>query len=547
MRLVFGEHEVDLRLQELRRAGARVHVEPQVFDLIVHLIRHRDRVVGKDELFDTIWHGRTVSEAALSSRINAARRALGDDGERQALIKTIHRRGFRFMGAVVEVEDRTAAVHMSAQPVIEAASPAPDAAGAMRRKPSVAVLPFVNLNREADTEYFTYGLTEDVIRLLARNPWLDVLSRHSGAAFKGREVDAREIGTALDVRYLVQGSVLKRGERVRISADLASAESGRHLWSESYDLALDHLLDVQEAMAEQIAAVIEPELARIERESAIRKPPANMDAWDCYQRGLFHLWGFSSPGFAEAEAMFERAIALDPGFARAHGGLAYVKLQAATLRDPSERPALVRAALSGARTAVALDDRDCMNQCVLGRALVMTRNLAEAIPALEHSIALNRSFAQGYFALAQALVFDRREREAIALLDRAAKLSPRDPHIWTFLAVRAMAHVSLGEIEEALEFARRAVRHPTSSYWPRVTLIACLGLLGRTGEAQPIVEELRARMPEYCVARAWSDFVEFFCAPESLGHRITEGLRRAGVPETARQDAARAHHAKAAS
>ncbi len=294
---------------------------------------------------------------------------------------------------------------------------------------------------------------------------------------------------------------------------------------------LDDLLEVQDAIAQQIAAVIEPELARIERENTIRKPPATMDVWDCYQRGLYHLWGFSSPGFVEAEAMFARAIELDPGFARAHGALAYVKLQSAALCEPADRPPLVRAALAGARTAVALDDRDCMNQCVLGRALVMTGNLSEAIPALEHSIALNRSFAQGYFALAHALIFAHREREGIALLERAAELSPRDPHIWAFHAVRAMAHVSLGEYEQGLDLSRKAVRHPTVSYWPHATLVACLGLLGRDEEAALAAKELLTRMPCYSLARTWADYVEFFCAPESLARRLIEGLRRAGIPE----------------
>jgi len=237
--LVFAGHEIDLRRQELRRGGEIVHVEPQVYDLLVHLVRNRDRVVSKDELFDTIWNGRIVSEAALSSRINAARKAIGDDGERQALIKTMHRRGFRFIGAVREGTGEPAdTVQPGNGPKDPAGQPAdemPPTAkpGIASRKPSVAVLPFANLSQEPDTEYFGYGLTEDVIRLLARNRWLDVLSRHSAVAFQGKGTDPREIGAALGIRYLVQGTVVKHGERVRITADLVSAENGHHLWWES--------------------------------------------------------------------------------------------------------------------------------------------------------------------------------------------------------------------------------------------------------------------------------------------------------------------------
>lgn len=524
MRIAFAGHEIDLRRQELRRAGEAVHVEPQVFDLLLHLVRHRDRVVGKDELLDVVWGGRIVSEAALSSRINAARKAVGDDGERQALIRTVHKRGFRFVGEVSETE---------APPEEEPPEAAPPARpAALAGRPSVAVLPFANLSPEPDTEYFSYGLTEDVIRLLARNRWLEVLSRHSAAAFRGREVPAQEIGAALGVRYLVQGSVAKRGERVRIAADLVGAETGRQLWSESYDLGLADLLQVQDAMAQQIAATIEPELSRLEREAAMRRPPNTIDAWVVYQRGLWNLWGFTTPGLDEAERMFARAIELDPGFARAHGALSYVRLLASALRPPEEREALLREALRGAREAVALDDGDCMNHCVLGRTLVMLRNHAEGIAALETSIALNPSFAQGYFALGHAMLWSGRPEEAAALLERAAELSPRDPHLADVHALRAMAHLAVEELAEAEDFARRAVRLPNANHLAFATLVAVLGRRGGGAAAAEALAELLRRWPDYDGARARE---AFWCsANDTLAAAFLDGLRRAGLPEATR-------------
>jgi len=554
MRIAFAGHELDLLRHELRRGGEVVHVEPQVFDLLLHLIRNRDRVVSKDELLDAIWSGRIVSEAALSSRINAARKAVGDDGDRQALIRTIHKRGFRFVGEVQEQNGPSGEAVRSAEAGGEEGGVRPAVAAVMAvrrdapsdaggRKPSVVVIPFTNLSQEPDTEYFSYGLTEDVIRLLARNRWLEVLSRHSAAAFRGREVEPRAVGAALGVRYLVQGSVLKRGEHLRIAADLVCAETGRQLWSESYDLGLADILQIQQAMAQQIAAVIEPELARLEREAAIRKPPGNLDAWDCYQRGLWNLWGFTVPGLAEAEVMFRRAIELDAGFARAHGALSYVYLQSAVLRGPEERQALLDAALHYARKAVALDDGDCMNFCVLGRAHVMHRNHAEGIAALEKAIQLNPSFAQGYFALGHAMLWCGREEEAIALLERATELSPRDPHLSTFHDLRAMAHFALGELDEAAAFGREAVRLPNASYRAFATLVAALGLLGRPEEARPWREELLRRMPGYSCAYALGEF--FFGANDALVERFVAGLREAGVPE-GRPEAAEAAPSAAA-
>ncbi|WP_237212938.1 winged helix-turn-helix domain-containing tetratricopeptide repeat protein [Falsiroseomonas oryziterrae] len=531
MRLGFGAHEVDLRRQELRRGTEVVHVEPQVFALLVHLLRHRDRVVSKDELFDTIWEGRIVSEAALSSRINAARKAVGDDGDRQDVIRTIHKRGFRFVAEVQEIPDGADARgprDASAPGAGEAVRPpAPEATCSPR--PSIVVLPFSNLTPEPDTEYFAYGLTEDIVRLLARHRWLDVLSRHSGAPYKGREVDAREIGTALGVRYIVEGSVWRRAGRVRITADLICAETGRQLWSDTHEFALDDLLEIQRSMAEQIAATIEPELGRLEREAAVRRPPRNFDAWDCYQRGLWHLWGFTVPGMEEAQAMFRRALEIDPGFARAHGALAYVHLQSAVMRPPQDRAALIEAAMREARTAVALDAQDCMNLCVLGRAHAFLQDYEEAVALLEQSVELNPSFAQAWYALGFTLIFCGREEEAIACIERATDLSPRDPHISSFHAFRAMAHLFLGDLDAAAAFARQGTRVPNAKHWPFAVHVAALGLLGRSAEARRAVNELRERYPQYTAATARGDF--FFCRDAALIERFVEGLKQAGLED----------------
>ncbi len=525
-RLGFGDCEMDLRRQELRRGGEVVRIEPQVFDLLVHLIRHRDRVVSKDELFDTIWQGRIVSEAALSSRINAARKAIGDDGESQKLIRTMHKRGFRFVGEASDLGGKGAP---GARPARRDTPPLP--LPGPRERPSIVVLPFASPGAEPDAEYFSYGLTEDVIRMLARFRWLDVLSRHSGVPFKGREADPREIGAALGVRYIAQGSIWRRGARARVTADLVCAETARQLWSETHDFSLDDLLSVQQSMAEQIAATIEPELARLEREAAIRRPPRHFDAWDSYQRGLWHLWGFTVPGMEEAEAMFRQAIEVDPGFARAHGALAYVHLQGAVLRPPAARAELLEAALREARLAVSLDDGDCMNLCVLGRAHAFLRDYEEAVARLEAAVRINPSFAQGWYALGFTFIFCGREEEAIACIERATDLSPRDPHLAGFHAMRGLAHFFLGDLDAAVDLGRQGARVPNAKFWPLAVQAAALGLLDRPAEAERAVAELLQRHPAYSVAAAHGDF--FFCRDEARIERFLEGLRRAGVPERA--------------
>ena len=397
-------------------------------------------------------------------------------------------------------------------------------------RPSVAVLPFRNLSHEPDTDYFSYGLTEDVIRLLARNRWLDVLSRHSTVGFLGRDADPREIGAALGIRYLVQGTVAKRGDQVRITTDLVSAESGCHLWSESYDSALAHILNIQESMAQQIAAVIEPELARLEREAAVRRPPVTLGAWDCYQRGLYHLWGFTTPGLAEAEAMFRRAIELDPDFARAHGALAYVKLQCLITRCAHERPALLEDALRDGRVAVALDGQDCMNLCVVGRILCFMHQYEEAIAYLEQAIRTNPSFAQAYFALGFTLIVSGRAGDGLPYLDRSVELSPYDPHLSSIYAIRALGHLALGELEAAECSARKATRMPNVNRWPFLVLASLLGLMDRSEDARRALGTLLERSPPgFSLADARSE--NFFCGDQALAERFLEGLRRAGLPK----------------
>ena len=543
----FAEFEIDLSQQELRRLGKAVHIEPQVFDLIVHLVRNHDRIVSKDELIETIWNGRIISEAALSSRINGARRALGDNGNDQALIRTLHKRGFRFVGDVRAVtapdadaqavrlvpddgaarEDVPVSVSVSAEVrrLDDIVSEAVKAEAVTR--PSIAVLPFGNMSDDPENDYFSYGLTEDIIRLLARNRWLSVISRHSTVAFQGRTVDAREIGEQLGVRYVMVGSVRKSRDTVRITAELVRAADSKQLWSDKYDLQLEYIFDIQEEMARQIAATIEPELSKVEQQLATRKAPESLDAWDCYQRGLWNLWRFTTPGFDLAESYFQRAIAADPNFARGHGALSYVNIQRAFIDEPKDRAGRLETALRQGRHAVALDELDCFCHCALGRVLCLTHQNDEALAALDVSLELNPSFAQAYFAQGFNMLWHGREIEAETLLDRATMLSPRDSHISSFHHVRSWAHFSLGEYDIAVEFARRATRQPNATYQAFATLAASLGHLGDRTQAETAAAELLQRKPNYNIATARQQF--FFCNDAGFIDRFVEGLRVAGI------------------
>jgi tetratricopeptide (TPR) repeat protein len=282
-------------------------------------------------------------------------------------------------------------------------------------------------------------------------------------------------------------------------------------------------------MARQIAATIEPELSKLEQQLAARKAPESLDAWDCYQRGLWNFWRFTTPGFDQADAYFQRAIAADPKFARAHGALGYVNVQRALYDEVRDRRVRLETALRQAREALALDDRDCFCHCVLGRALCLTRQNDEALAALDTSMELNPSFAQAYFAQGFNLLWYGREIEAEALLDRATVLSPRDSHLWSFHHVRSWTHFSLGEYDIAAEFARRATRQSNVTYRAFATLAASLGILGERTEAQAAAAALSQRKPNYRTETARQEL--FFCNDRSFIDRFVEGLRAAGVSE----------------
>jgi len=525
----FAGLHIDVVQRELRRDGKTIHLEPQVFELLIHLVRHRHRVVGKDELIDAIWKGRIVSDAALSSRISAARRAIGDSGEDQRLIRTLHKRGFRFIG---RVDAAPASADEATR--MRAATGAPRAAAAGltsidAARASIVTLPFENLSGNPENEYFGYGISDDLTRLLARNRWLTVISRHSTVAFQGRRIDARELGQSLGVRYVLPGSVRREKDAVRITAELVRSADGAQLWGETYNLRLESIFDVQEQIARQIAATIEPELSKVEQQLAARKTPANLDAWDCCQRGLWHLWFFTREGFDRAEEFFARAAASEPGLARAHAGLGYVSVQRALYAPPVSRPKHLESALALARAAVALDSRDAFARTVLGRALSLLGRNEEAAAELDAAIDLNPSFAQAYFAQGFNLLWAGRASDATALLDRAIRLSPRDSHLWSFYHVGAWAHFSSGDFARAAEFARCATRQPNVTYRAFATLAASLGHLTDGCARDAAAAELLRRRPDYCARLAREEF--FFCHDGSFLARFLAGLRSAGIPD----------------
>jgi len=513
----FADLELDAARFQIRRRGHVVATEPQVFDVLHYLVRHHDRVVSKDELLEQVWSGRFISETTLSSRIKAVRALIGDTGKDQTLLRTLRNRGFRFVGEVqVELADARRIVSPPAQ------AEQPRAAG-------VAVLPFEADSNDEGQSHFGEGLAADIISLLARHHWLRVISRGSSFAFRIGTSSLRQIGTELGVRYIVTGRVQRHSGRIRIDAELGDCETGVQLWSHRYNRDERDFFSLQEEISEQIAATIEPRLSELEQHRATAKPPADLNAWECVQRGLWHLYRFTPADLEAAGSWFERALAIEPALARAHASLAYVALQLAFYGDPAARERQLQSALDSAQRAVSLDAWDAFNRFVLGRSLCLKLEFAEAEAELQAAIDLNRSFAQAWFALGFCYSNWDRPREALSLYEKAVNLSPHDPHLWTFHHLRGLTHYRLGEIEHAESFTRAAVRRQNVTYWAFATLCSILGHAGRAEDATAIADRLTRMKTGYSCTVARDDF--FFTRDHEFVDRYVAGLRAAGIPD----------------
>ena len=298
MEFSFGDHVLDLDRRELRRGAELVALEPQVFDLLVYLVQNRDRVVSRDDLLTTIWGGRIVSESTFTSRVSAARRAVGDSGEVQPWIRTVPRKGVRFVGVVEEARD--------------AAAP-PRRLPTLPDKPSIAVLLFANIGGDPEQEYFADGMVEEIITALSRIRWLFVIARNSTFTYKGRAVDVKQVGQDLDVRYVLEGSVRKAGQRIRISAQLIEAASGAHLWAVRFDGSLEDVFEFQDRVAVSVAGVIEPTLQVAETARLAQRPTDDLAAYDLYLRA-YSMFFTSARQIPEALRLLEQAIEHDPGY-----------------------------------------------------------------------------------------------------------------------------------------------------------------------------------------------------------------------------------------
>ncbi len=524
MQFSFADHTLDIDRRELRRGAQPIAVEPQVFDLLVYLVENRDRVVTRDDLIASVWGGRIVSDSTLATRINAARKALGDSGDEQRLIRTIARKGLRFVGDV-QAHSNSIEPGQPPAPLPDDPQASPRTALPLPDRPAIAVLPFVNMSGDPEQDYFSDGISEDIITALSKLRWFFVIARNSSFVYKGKAAHMKQIADELGVGYVVEGSVRKAGERVRITAQLNDAATGSHIWAERYDRDLADVFAVQDEITEAIVAAIEPQLYAAENFRARRKTPDNMDAWDLVMRALSHYWRVTRQDNMVAQALLEKATAIDPGYGQAHGVLAASHTFSAHMGwadMATATPIAERAALA----AIQADSEDAWAHFALASVYMFTRRFDDSLAEFELALRLNPNFspAQGYYGL--ALSYCGRWQEGEVAARRALRLSPRDPFSAVYFGIAAYTQYVGRNYEEAMRLARDGIRQRGDFVGARRVLTAAAGMAGQNEIATAALRELKRVQPN--ISLAWIESHMPIRQPAEMAHYL-EGFRCAGL------------------
>ncbi|MGH6788941.1 MAG: winged helix-turn-helix domain-containing protein [Pseudolabrys sp.] len=441
---------LDTGRRELRRGNLLQPIEPQVFDLLDYLIRNRDRIVSRDDIFAAVWHGRIVSDATLATRINAARRAAGDNGAEQRLIKTFYGRGLRFVGQVRE--ESVAATPISFAPSRRRFSLA------VKDVPAIVVLPFAVTAPDAESIFLAEGLTEEVTTALAKCDWLLVLARH---LLTGRGAASKQAAGELKARYVLQGGIRKLNGRARVTAKLIDRTNGCHVWADSYDDDIGHAFHVQDNIARAISAAVEDQIFAAEAMRAKLKSPEGLSAWEYIAGALALMNTRQKQHVRAARSQLCKAIAIDPHSAHAYSLLSFVTTLSVHLGWNS-REASKPMAFRAARKALSLDSDEAWGHVALGYATLHTANQTEeAIEILNDALKLEPNLSVAHYFIALASTYASGPDAAFRHADLAEQLAPRD-----LLArgnagapnnVRATASFVAGRYRDGMAYARKAL------------------------------------------------------------------------------------------
>jgi adenylate cyclase len=511
---LFEDYVLDTARRELRRGSTLLSIEPQVFDLLEFLVRNRDRVVSKDDLLASVWGGRIVSESTLASRINAARRSIGDTGEQQRLIRTIIGKGVRFVGKARELQDTEQSATRPVMPRL-----------------SFVVLPFANFSDDPECEHVADAITDDLTTDLLRISGGFVIARNTAFTFKGKPVDVKKIGRELGVRYVIEGSVRPTSDLLRLNVQLTDAESGAHLWADRFDSATANLAQAQSEITGRLARainfkVVETESLRIGRERALDPDPHDLliGGWAALIRPV------SQATLQEARQAFERVLELKPGSVAAKVGVAHAisaNIGCGWSTTPQEDEVRAERLLL---EAIECDANNFRARHALGLLRRLQNRLDESRIELETTLALVPNYAPAFCQLGMTLICLGQPGSAIPKIEKAIRLDPHEPHGYSMLS---LAHLLLGDLEQAIELSRTALARNPRLYFPHLVLTASFALKGELDEAKTVLAggiRIRPEFNSLSRLRAYTTWgnAQFRALRENT---LDFGLRCAGMPD----------------
>ena len=520
----FDDFALDTNCRELRRGSVACSVEPQVFDLLEYLICNRHRMVSRDDVFKAVWRGRIVSDAALSTRINAARTAIGDNGREQRLIRTLRRQGLRFVGVVRERTDRQRTLN----PAVAAVAKAEGRPSAISDEPTLVVLPFVNLSGNPRQEGFADAITENLITALSQAGWFFVFSRTSSFAHKGEGIEGSQVARRLGARYLLEGSVYQADGRVRVAARLTDSISNHNLWAERYERDIAGILALQDDISSKVVAAIEPQLYAAENIRAQCKSPDSLNAWDCIVRALSLMNSRQQPDIIAARRLLQKAVVCDPKSAPAHSLLSFVTTLNIHMGWKT-RQAVVPCAQAAAQKALSLNPEEPWAHAALGY-ITIWKNPENAVLPLQRALALNPNFSIAHYLSALASTYAGERRDVFAHADQAERLASRDLLARGFAGahnnIRATASFAAGDFSDGIDFARLSITESPNSPTAYRALTMNLALAGEVEKAREALRMLRRLAPNMSQRRLKE--IGMWSRDEDM-KRYAEAFRAAGL------------------